>query len=171
MDQMKRLRENIRNVVGPHPMSIYQGIVTGTDGLTCRCRFGSMEVEDIRLRASLTDRDRQMLVVPKTGSAVIVGSLSGDLADLVILQIDEIDRIEINGGQLGGLVNIGDLTEKINRLVDAFNSHTHSLPIGAVAVSGNAGAMSNLSPVSVPAISNKAEKFDRDDYEDDKVTH
>lgn len=171
MDNNRRLIENIRKAAGPVPMSIYQGIVTSTDGITCTCRFGDMDVSGIRLRASLTERDRQMLVVPKTGSAVIIGSLSGDLSQAVVLQVDEIDRIEINGGQLGGLVNIEDLTAKINELVDAFNGHTHSLPTGTVSVSGPGGAMSNTAPVSVPAISKKADKFTRDDYEDDTVKH
>ena len=171
MDNNRRLIENIRKAAGPVPMSIYQGIVTSTDGVTCSCRFGEMEVSGIRLRASLTDRERQMLIVPKTGSAVIIGSLSGDLAQAVVLQVDEADRIEINGGQLGGLVNIEDLTEKINELVDAFNGHTHSLPTGAVSVSGPAGAMSNTAPVSVPAISQKADKLNKDDYEDSTIKH
>lgn len=171
MDQNRRLYDNIRKVFGAMPMSICQGIVTETDGITCSCRFGSMEVSGIRLRASLTGRDRQMLVVPQKGSAVILGSLSGDLSDLVVLQVDEIERIEINGGQLGGLINIEALTEKINDLVRAFNSHTHSIPSGGVAVSGPAGAASNAQPVSVPAIADKADGFDKSDYEDTKVKH
>lgn len=171
MDNNRRLVENIRKAAGPVPMSIYQGIVTSTDGVTCSCRFGSTEVSGIRLRASLTERERQMLVVPKAGSAVVIGSLSGDLSQAVVLQVDEIERIEVNGGKLGGLVNIEDLTAKINELVEAFNGHTHSLPTGTVSVSGPAGAMSNPAPVSVPAISKKADKFTRDDYEDDTVKH
>lgn len=171
MDQNRRLKNNIKSIVGPAPMTIYQGIVTTTDGITCSCRFGSTEISDIRLRASLTGRDRQMLVVPKTGSAVIVGSLSGDLSSLVVLQVDEIDRIEINGGQLGGLVNIGDLTDRINELVDAFNRHTHSIPTGAVAVTGASGAASNAAPVTVPAITDKAQQLERDDFEDKDIMH
>ena len=130
-----------------------------------------MEVRDIRLRASLTERERQMLVVPKIGSAVILGSLSGDLADLAVLQVDEIERIEINGGQLGGLINISELTDKINALIDMFNSHTHSLPTGTVAVAGNAGTMSNPSEVLVPEVRRKAEKFNKEDYEDNTIKH
>lgn len=171
MDQNRRLKNNIKSIVGPAPMTIYQGIVTTTDGITCSCRFGSIEVSDIRLRASLTERDRQMLIVPKTGSAVVVGSLSGDLSSLVVLQVDEIDHIEINGGQLGGLVNIEDLTDRINDLVDAFNSHTHSIPSGAVAVTGTSGAASNAAPVEVPAIADKTSRFNKNDYEDTDITH
>lgn len=171
MDNYRRLKENIRKAAGPASLTIYQGIVTDTDGILCSCIFGNIEVTDIRLRASLTERDRQMLVVPKIGSAVILGSLSGDLADLAVLQVDEIERIEINGGQLGGLINISELTDKINALIDMFNSHTHSLPTGTVAVAGNAGTMSNLSEVLVPEVRRKAEKFSKEDYEDNTIKH
>ena len=170
MDQYRRLLENIRKA-NPGKLSIYQGIVTGTDGVECTCQIGNIEVSGIRLRASLTDRDRQMLIVPKVQSAVILGSLSGDLSNLVVLQVDEVDSVTFNGGQLGGLVNIEDLTDKINELVDAFNDHTHSLATGAVNVTGSYGSSSNTAPITVPAISGKAAKLNKDDYEDTTIIH
>ena len=170
MDQNRRFLENLRRV-NPGKLSIYQGIVTGTDGVECTCRIGSMEISGIRLRASLTDRDRQMLIVPKVQSAVILGSLSGDLSNLVVLQVDEAETVTFNGGQLGGLINIEDLTAKINELVDAFNDHTHSLATGAVNVTGAYGPSSNTAPITVPAISSKASKLNKDDYEDTSIKH
>ena len=170
MDQNRRLIQNIRKVF-PDKISIYQGIVTRADEKECTCRIGDAEISGIRLRASLTDRDRQMLVVPKIQSAVILGSLSGDLSNLVVLQVDEADKIIFNGGQLGGLVNIETLTDKINELVDTFNGHTHSLATGTVNVSGAAGESANTAPIQVPAISRKAEKLDKNDYEDTNITH
>ena len=152
-------------------MTIYQGIVTAIDGDTCTCKFGELEIDDIRLRASLAGVEKRMLVTPKVGSAVVVGSLSGDLTALVVLQVDEIDSIEINGGKLGGIINIETLTDKINALVDAFNSHTHSLPTGTVNVQGSSGPAANAAPISVPAVAKKAERFDSRDYEDDKIRH
>ena len=56
-----RLARNIRDLVGKTQMSIYQGIVSGVDGVTCSIRFGSQEVSGIRLRASLSDNDRHMV--------------------------------------------------------------------------------------------------------------
>lgn len=170
MDQNRRLLENLRKV-NPVKLSICQGIVIGTDGAECTCRIGSMEISGIRLRASLTDRERQMLVVPKTGSAVVLGSLSGDLSNLVVLQVDEAESVTFNGGQLGGLVNIGQLTDRINELVEAFNGHTHSIPVGAVSVTGTSGPSVNQAPITVPAVSSKASRFHRDDYEDSNINH
>lgn len=170
MDQNRRLIQNIRKVF-PDKISIYQGIVTRADEKECTCRIGDAEISGIRLRASLTDRDRQMLVVPKAQSAVILGSLSGDLSNLVVLQVDEADKIIFNGGQLGGLINIEDLTAKINELVDAFNGHTHSIPVGTVNVTGTSGPSVNQAPITVPAVSSKASRFHKDDYEDSNIKH
>ena len=170
MTQERRLAENIRRL-NPVSMWLTQGEVVSVDNLTCTVRIGNAVIEGVRLRASLTDREKQILIVPKTGSAVTLGCLTADLNNLVVLQVDEIERIEINGGSLGGLVNIEDLTAKINELVDAFNGHTHSIPTGTVSVSGAAGVMSNTQPVSVPAVVRKAKKLSKDDYEDTAITH
>ena len=170
MTQERRLAENIRRL-NPVSMWLTQGEVVSVDNLTCTVRIGNAVIEGVRLRASLTDREKQILIVPKTGSAVTLGCLTADLNNLVVLQVDEIERIEINGGSLGGLVNIEDLTAKINELVDAFNGHTHSIPTGTVTVSGATGAMSNTQPVSVPAVVQKEKKLIKDDYEDTTITH
>ena len=154
-------------VVGPAPITVYQGIVSRVDGITCTVRFGEMEVDGIRLRASEASQDAQMLIVPKVVTAVIVGSLSGDLSELVVLAVDVIERIEINGGQLGGLINIEALTDKLNELVNAFNNHTHTILSGKI----KCGPYPNAAPVQVPAVTSKAQQLKKSDYEDETVKH
>ena len=170
MTQERRLAENIRRI-SPVSMWITQGVVAAVDGLTCTVEIGDARIEGVRLRASVTDRERQLLVVPKVGSAVTLGSLSSDLNDLVVVQVDEVESIVINGGSLGGLVNIETLTDKINELVDAFNRHTHRIEAGGIQTVGSAAAQSNAVPVDVPAVGRKASRLNRRDYEDDKVMH
>ncbi|MBP3202321.1 MAG: hypothetical protein J6M31_01795 [Bacteroidales bacterium] len=167
MTPEERLRRNIMAVVGPAPITVYQGIVSRVDGITCTVRFGEMEVDGIRLRASEASQDAQMLIVPKVDTAVIVGSLSGDLSELVVLAVDVIERIEINGGQLGGLINIEALTDKLNELVNAFNNHTHTILSGKI----KCGPYPNAAPVQVPAVTSKAQQLKKSDYEDETVKH
>ena len=166
MTPERRLADNIKRL---QPVNLWmtQGEVVAVDGLTCTVRIGDADIEGVRLRASLTERERQVLVVPKIGSSVTLGCLTADLNNPVVLQVDEVESITVNGGQLGGLINIQDLTDKINALVDAFNSHTHLLPVGAVTTA----AGSSTNPVNVPAITKKAAKLDRRDYEDDTIKH
>lgn len=170
MDQYKRLYENLRNV-GGQKITIWQGIVKSVEGITCTVTFGKQDVSGVRLRASEAENVDNILITPKAGTAVTVGSLTGDYSQLVVLQIDQIESIVINGGKLGGLINIETLTEKINDLVDAFNNHTHMLATGAVAVTGSATNQANPAPIQVPAIQQKADKLDKGDYEDEKIKH
>ena len=166
MTPERRLADNIKRL---QPVNLWmtQGEVVAVDGLTCTVRIGDADIEGVRLRASLTERDREILVVPKIGSSVTLGCLTADLNNPVVLQVDEVESITVNGGHLGGLINIQDLTDKINALIDAFNSHTHLLPSGAVITT--AGASTN--PVNVPAIMKKAPKLNRKDYEDETIKH
>lgn len=162
MDNNKRLADNIRNLMGGKNITVYQGIVKSVEGITCTVTFGSLDVDGVRLRASETENDSHLLIVPKKGTAVTVGSLSGDLAQLVVLAVDEVESITINGGKLGGLINIEALTEKINDLVEKFNGHTHQVTTTGTATSQTGTAT---------ATAMTAENFDKNDYEDKLITH
>lgn len=154
MNEYSKLKDLLQGVGAGKDITIYQGIVNSVDGCLCEVQIGGIAIPDVRLKASELDDDGQMLVTPKVGSAVTVGSLSGDLAQLVVLQVDHIETIVINGGKLGGLINIEQLTDKINELVNTFNSHTHQ---------GTHG------PTQVPTQS--ASAFSKGDYEDETVKH
>lgn len=81
------------------------------------------------------------------------------------------EKIVFNGGHNKGLVKIEELTDKINALVDAFNSHTHKLMSGTVVVSGSPTSQTNPAPIEVPAITAKTQKLNKTDYENEKITH
>lgn len=161
MDNYRQLAEGLRAAMGGRTVHLYQGIVRAVDGCLCEVEVDGLAVPGVRLRASETDDGGQLLVVPKVGSAVIVGSLSGDLAELAVLAIDKAESITLtattvtlNGGKLGGLVKVAELTQKLNELVQAFNGHTHT---------GTHG------PTSPPV--SQAKAFSKDDYEDTTVKH
>lgn len=76
--------------------------------------------------------------------------------------------IIMNGGDFGGLIKIEELTKKINDLIDAFNSHTHTIP--NIVTNGSATTQTAVQ-VAVPAPLSKAMKLSKKDYEDVKVKH
>lgn len=160
MNDYSKLKEYLKEIGGAREITIYQGIVKSVSGNVCEVAIGNIVIPDVRLRASEQDDESEMLVTPKIGSAVTVGSLSGDLTQLVVLQVDHIETIVINGGKLGGLINIEQLTEKINDLVDTFNRHTHE-----VTVSHPGGTFTTVNPGS------SASSFNKGDYEDEKIRH
>lgn len=161
MDEYRQLQEHLRGLAGGgKSIAIYQGIVKSVDGNLCEVTVGSITIPGVRLKASEIDDAGMMLITPKVGSAVTIGSLSGDLTELVVLQVDHIETIVINGGKLGGLINIEQLTKKINELVDAFNNHTHQ-----VTVSHPGGTFTTVKPMK------STQSFNRNDYEDKKIKH
>ena len=94
----------------------------------------------------------------------IKGSVSVHSDD--IIDISSAKQMRINSGNNGGVINIEDITNKLNGLVKeieqlkaAYNSHTHT---------GNSG-----SPTSSPIIpyNNTFSTFNKSDYEDPKFTH
>nr|DAQ02331.1 MAG TPA: hypothetical protein [Caudoviricetes sp.] len=155
MDQYKELATLIKQASsGGSRVTILQGIVKEVSGVTCTVEIGSLTVSDVRLRASEKQEETQILITPAIGSAVILASLSGDMTNLVVVAVDVAESITINGGKLGGLINIEALTAKLNELVQVFNSHTHTAPNG---------------PTTPPTAS--ANQLQRADYEDEKIKH
>lgn len=155
MDQYKELATLIKQASsGGSRVTILQGIVKEVSGITCTVEIGSLTVSDVRLRASEKPEETQILITPAIGSAVILASLSGDMTNLVVVAVDVAESITINGGKLGGLINIEALTAKLNELVQVFNSHTHTAPNG---------------PTTPPTTS--AKQLQRKDYEDEKIKH
>lgn len=155
MDPYKELQERLKSVGGnSRTITIWQGIVNSIDGVTCEVQVGNIAIPGVRLRASESQSDNAMIIVPKVGTAVTIGSLSGDLSMLVVLKVDEVESITINGGKLGGMVNVDALTNALNDLVSTFNSHTHTTPHG---MSGT--------PVS------SASNFKSNDYVDMTIKH
>lgn len=142
--------------------ALYQGLVKAVEGEVCTVEIDGLEIPDVRLRATQAKSSRAYLVVPKVGSGVLVGSLSGDLSTLAVLSVDEAERIELHGevilnaGRNGGLINIDDLTNKLNEVIQQINSHTH-----AAAAPG--------SPTSMPI--KPIQPLMASDYEDKQVRH
>lgn len=90
---------------------------------------------DCNLQAN-QDGSNGMTIYPKVGSYVIVGLLEG-LASAVVLLYDEVEEVSVkigqrtlqmtadgvllNGGELGGLVNVEGLTKRLNNIEDSVN--------------------------------------------------
>lgn len=131
----------MRELAGGAPIETEVAKVLSVDGAVCkvsRVRDG-MVIDRVRLNA-ISTADKGIVVTPKTGTYVLVSRL-GEVNWFVTLcgevekiSIDAETDIVINGGSFGGLIRIEDLVGAINRLVEVFNSHTHTV-VEAVAKS------------------------------------
>lgn len=79
------------------------------------------------------------------------------------------DEIAFNGGTLGGLIKISELTAKLNALIDTFNGHDHSGVI--TAVSGGSGAAAVGTPGNSAPPNQTADTFSQADYENTRIKH
>lgn len=83
MDEYKKLHDQLARMGGGRTTAIWQGVVKSVEGQTCTVSVGNLDVPGVRLKASETEDKGRMLVTPKVGTAVTMGSLSGDLTELV----------------------------------------------------------------------------------------
>ena len=191
MIEYSKIAQAIRTIAGVTAggASIFPAEVKQTDGMTCSVLIGELELTDVRLRAVVNNEQDQLLLTPKQGSKVLVADLSGgDLRDLCVIQFSEIetidltvgktklhiedDKIEMNDGNLGGLIKIQDLTDKlndltqtVNSLINSYNAHTHIVSTTGTAVKQEGTAAPTTSTATT------AQTFNKSDYEDTKITH
>lgn len=164
--------KKLRAIVGKEPFQTFVAKVTKVDGATCTVQrlFDDMELDEVRLNCHSTENEG-VVIVPETGSMVLITSIDGRC--WFVSQCSKVEKITIdattspngiviNGGNNHGLVNIDDLTQKLNELVNTFNSHTHN-----VETTGTAEAQSGTSAVP----STVASQFDKSFYEDTNITH
>ena len=182
MDNYTEIKNKIRAMVGKNTPLLLTGKVKSVDGETCTVSIGDLTLTDVRLRSVINGEDSKLLITPAEDSYVTIIDLSGDLRETEVIGYSQIEAIDIetskdinikcngtitlNKGDHDGLVNIKDLTEKLNKLVRQFNSHTHSGSFeGTINGVAAAGTVTLNGPMA------RADQFNKDDYEDDKVKH
>ena len=139
---------------------------------------------NIRLRATIDNKKNGVTIFPKPGTWVLISKI-GNKDSYFVSQYSEIDVITliigeqklnisnegfaINDGENGGLINIINLTEKINELIDKFNNHKHS---GIVTVvSGGSGVPAVGTPGNTATPTTQANSLNSDDYQDETFVH
>lgn len=168
MDPYRELRELLANIGGGKATNLYQGVVTALSDITCEVSIDGLSIPDVRLRASTEVDGAQIIVRPAVGSVVIVGSLTGDLDHLVVLSMDRAEEVIINGGKLGGLIKVQELTQKLNALESEVNN-LKQLFASWVPVKGDGGAV--LRGLLGSWAGKRLTPSRREDYEDTKVKH
>jgi len=107
-------------------------------------------------------------IKPKIDTTCLIGILEGKEALTFLIDAESVELVEVNsnkitfnGGTNGGLVKINELTERLNTLVNAYNSHTHP-----VTTTGTAAAQTG----TATATTGRAQQFRKSDYENEKIT-
>lgn len=137
------------------------------DECTCVLEDDGLEYFDVRLRP-IVGQNNGLVAYPKKGAYALAIQIEGT-EEWKLIEATEYESVEFliddfsfNSGDLGGLIKIEELTNKLNGLVQSFNSHTH-----IVSTTGTAAAQSG----TAKAVVTKAAKFKKSDYENTKIKH
>lgn len=133
MDKYRRIAELMKGFQQSGQV-FFPATVESVEGNTCTVNVDGLSISDVRLKATTTKTDNQVLLTPMEGSDVLVGSLAGDYNNLFILSADVIDTIEItcNGQNLmdtisdliGALSGTLQLTTTVGAATGAFDPAT-----------------------------------------------
>ena len=165
----EEIAQSIRDIVGVKPFDTFVCTVKSVEGATCTVVrvLDNLEIPDVRLNCHSTENSG-IVITPKVDSYVLVTSIDGhshfvsQCSEVEKITINCNTKITINDGKNDGIIKIKELTQKLNNLVNTFNSHTHE-----VSTEGTAAAQTG----TAAAVTAKASKFNQSDYEDTKVTH
>jgi hypothetical protein len=144
-DTYKKLIDTLKMAVnGEAALPLVPMEVKEITGETCVVIYGDLELTDVRLKATINNAANKVLLIPKVESFVLVGSLTGDLKDLAVLKVDELQKIQVlqdgctiefdfTTGKLevsNKQVSLKGLFQSLVDLLKAFKVYTPSGPSG-----------------------------------------
>ena len=152
MDQMAKFVEAFRSLKKKGDCFFY-ATVTEITGNTCSAKLGDLELTDIKLKAPTRDDEDKLILTPKVGSSVILGCNDEDLRDVMIIKVDDPEKIfykhkditididgttgkiVINNGDNGGLTitpELKDQLAKMTKRLDTALDLLKQVPTGAL---------------------------------------
>lgn len=161
MSKEREIKDVIQQIAGDGERSqglfFVADVVSASDDV-CDVKVDELTLTNVRTGAIADTNANKLRIKPKVGSKVMVADLYGDKTQLLVVAFSEVESITINGVNLGGLVNVEQLTNKLNQLVNTFNTHIHPAVLGEL-------------PVTVSVTASQAATFSKSDYEDTKIKH
>lgn len=178
MNRARDIKEAIKSIVGASNGGtlFLVGEVKSVDGECCTVDVAGLELDEVRLTAVSDGAEEKLLITPKTGSKVLIADLSeGGQRDLAVVGYTNVEKIEgsfdqitLNGGDNGGLVNIQDLTDKLNNLEKDINNLKQAFMVWApVPQDGGAALKTGVSAWA----SQRLVQTQVSDMEDTKIKH
>lgn len=110
MDRYAKLNAALKGVMKSDKLPILAAEVTNVNADTCDVKIGALAITDVRLKSTIGGSDK-LLILPKKGSKVLVGSLTGDFKDLVVLKVDEMEKLKYE--QDGLMIEVDATTGKL----------------------------------------------------------
>ena len=147
-------------------------------------REGDADLINVRLRSIIDSNANKMIAYPKIGTSVLYILIENKKTEAFIFAVSEVEEVVIKIGDqsfvlnsnetvfnngLNGMINIVELTKKVNNLITELKNHTHTIPPGQVLIGAQAG-VTNTVPIELTKCSDFT-SFNKSDYEDTKLKH
>lgn len=144
-----------------------KSVDAGGDPPTCVCTpINDTDPDFIGVRLQAAKETDGILLIPVVGSVVMVQPINHVTG--YVSMFSKVESIRLGDGTLGGLIKIADLVNKLNNLenkvnslITAYNTHTHT------GVTTGAGT----SAVGTAPVSGTLTPTVRADIENDTITH
>jgi hypothetical protein len=142
MDTASEIKQALIKALGVNPNLPITATVVSVENDTCTVKLLSdLVLSDVRLKATISDDEDGFLIVPKVNSEVILMSQTGALSGLMVIKVDNIEKIQYKKGafecEIDGTsekvlvkntsVNLGDLISDLIGAIKAM-SFTVSTP-------------------------------------------
>lgn len=187
-DNLQRLIEAVARR-GQAPLLVTVGKVSNIDEDKRICDIAiddDLTLNNCRLNAIIDSYDNRLLIVPKENSMVAFIAIGGKLTEPLIIAYSEIEKvlltigesdiiiedgkIEMNGGDLGGLIKIEELKKNLDQLKNYVEALNTAVSTGLSAVGESTAASGSAGKTAfTTAMAGKSINFQ--DMEDDKITH
>lgn len=178
MNELSQIKESIRKIAGQNRSQlVFTAKVESVDGEKCSVSIDGLTISDVRLRSVINGENSKILITPEQGSYVLVIDLSGgDFSNLAVIGYSQIEKIDVdandkiifNGGSNHGLVNIEELTQKLNAIEKDINT-LKSVFSAWTPVAQDGGAA--LKSDALTWASQQLQITQQSDYEDTNITH
>ncbi len=103
MDKIAQIRQLLHEVIKVKPNLPIQAMVTAVHHDYCSVQLVSgLELSDVKLKATISKGNEFMVITPVIGSVVTLLSNTGNLDNLTVIKVDQVQKIEIrqNGLQI-----------------------------------------------------------------------
>lgn len=163
---MNEIARNIRKMAKGQPI-VVSGEVESVDKTNMLCSVVLGDSED-KIEASLVvgDGNRGIIQIPEVGSLVVVIMMSNTVGFVVL--IEKTQEIIINGGENGGLINIEDLVDNLNKMSKRIDGIINAIEKGTIAAQDGGAALKTSIVTSLKMLTDKE---DFSDIEDKIVKH
>ncbi|MGV8814740.1 MAG: hypothetical protein ACOH2D_11590 [Gelidibacter sp.] len=109
MAELSEIKKKLREIVGANPNLPITAIVNAVQDDHCSVQLASgLVLSDVKLKATITEGGDYFMLVPKVGSTILMMSLTGQLDNLTIIKVDEVEKISYKQNGLDFLIDSTD---------------------------------------------------------------